>query len=127
METIKRENLIQAYLVAYNQMDVAAMMEVLEDSVIFENYSEEKKTHEIRGKQAFEAQAKAALSYFSERKQSSISFDHRENETEVQIDYSAILAGDFPNGLKKGQELKLKGKSIFRFSNGKIKGIQDFS
>lgn len=127
METNEREKLIQAYLEGYNQMDLAAMMEVLEDSVFFENYSGEEKTHEISGKSAFEAQAKTALSYFAERKQSPISFEHRENETEVQIDYWAILAVDFPNGMKKGQELRLEGKSIFHFGSEKIRGIQDFS
>ncbi len=127
METNEREKLILAYLEGYNQMDVALMMRVLEDSVFFENYSGAEKTHEIIGKPAFESQAKTALAYFSERKQIPLSFEHRENETEVQIDYWAILAIDFPNGLKKGQELRLKGKSIFHFSSEKIKGIQDHS
>lgn len=94
---------------------------------IFENYSGEEKTHQISGKPAFESQAKTALSYFSERKQIPLSYEHRKNETEVKIDYWAILAVDFPNGMKKGQEFRLEGKSIFHFGSEKIKGIQDFS
>ncbi|WP_111672113.1 nuclear transport factor 2-like protein [Algoriphagus litoralis] len=127
METTEREKLIQAYLESYNQMDVPAMMGILEESIFFENYSGAEKTHEIQGKSAFESQAKTALSYFFQRKQVPLSFIHRENETEVQIEYWAILAMDFPNGLKKGQELRLQGKSIFQFGTEKIKGIQDFS
>lgn len=112
---------------AYNQMDVFAMLEVLNDTICFENYSGDEKTLEIMGKHAFEIQAKTAVTYFSERKQSPISFNHRENETEVEIDYWAILAVDFPNGMKRGQVLKLKGRSIFSFANGKIQAIMDFS
>jgi hypothetical protein len=103
------------------------LLEVLSDTVCFENYSGDKKTLEIMGKHAFEIQAKAAVTYFSGRKQSPISFNHRENYTEVEIDYWAILAVDFPNGMTKGQELKLKGRSIFSFGNGKIQSIKDFS
>lgn len=127
METNEREKLIQAYFEGYNQMDVPGMIDVLEETIFFENYSGAEKTHEIQGKSAFESQAKTALSYFSERKQVPLSFTHRENETEVQIEYRAILALGFPNGLKKGQELRLRGKSIFQFGTEKIKGIQDFS
>lgn len=108
-------------------MDVVAMLEVLHDMVCFENYSGDEKTLEILGKDAFEVQANTAVTYFSERKQSPISFNHLENETEVNIDFWAILAVDFPNGMKKGQEIKLKGRSIFCFKNGKIKSIKDFS
>jgi hypothetical protein len=127
MEKKEREKLIRSYLDAYNQLDIAGMMEVLEDTVFFENYSGAQKTHEISGKPDFETQAKTALSFFSQRKQIPISMDHRENETEVQIEYWAILAVDFPKGLKKGQELRLNGKSIFHFGSEKIKGIQDYS
>jgi len=38
-----------------------------------------------------------------------------------------VLGIDFPNGLKKGQKLELKGKTIFTFKNNKIISISDIS
>jgi hypothetical protein len=34
---------------------------------------------------------------------------------------------DFPNGLKKGNELILKGKSVFKFLDNKIIKLTDIS
>ena len=127
LETTKREKLIEAYLTAYNEKNVEGMMELLDEQVVFENFSSGEKTHSIEGKTAFKIQAEEALAYFSSRKQSIESILHKEEETEVEISYWAIAAMDFPNGIKKGQEIKLKGKSIFRFSEEKISAIIDYS
>lgn len=127
MEKNEREQLIQSYLAAYNQMNVAAMLEGLDENIKFENFSGEEKTHSLLGKQEFRRQAEEALNYFSERNQMLESFIHLEEETEVRIIYRAIAAMDFPNGIKKGQEIQLVGRSIFRFSNGKISEIRDYS
>ena len=56
-----------------------------------------------------------------------MSFKHLSDETEIEIDYYAVLGMDFPNGLKRGDELKLKGKSIFKFLNDKIIKLTDIS
>jgi hypothetical protein len=56
------------------------------------------------------------------------SFTHNDDETEIVINYSAVLAMDFPNGLKKGETLNLTGKSVFKFSdNSKIIKLTDIS
>ncbi|WBE26091.1 hypothetical protein [Denitrificimonas caeni] len=55
------------------------------------------------------------------------SFRHFDNSTEIEIDYTAILAMDLPNGLKKGQELTLSGKSVFEFENNKVIKLTDIS
>ena len=55
------------------------------------------------------------------------SFKHFDNSTEIEIDYPAILAMDFPKGLKKGQELKLSGKSVFEFKKNKVIKLTDIS
>jgi hypothetical protein len=53
---------------------------------------------------------------------------HHKNICEITIGDEAKLAKDLPNGIKKGQELRLKGKSIFEFSkDGKIKKLVDVS
>ncbi|NJO02366.1 MAG: hypothetical protein HC880_12355 [Bacteroidia bacterium] len=49
------------------------------------------------------------------------------NEVQVAIDYQAILAQDFPNGMKTGDILALKGQSIFTFLDNKIIPIRDIA
>lgn len=127
MNPIDREKLVHHYLEAYNGMDVNAMLEVLDKDILFENYSAWDKTHELKGKEAFKKQAQEALGYFLERKQTVEFFIHREDESEIHISYQAIAAMDFPNGIKKGQEIRLHGKSVFRFSEEKIQEIRDYS
>ena len=127
METLEREKLIRSYLDAYNHMNLDAMLVLLDEQVVFENFSSGEKTHAIVGKMAFRKQATDALAYFSSRKQSIESILHKEEETEVEISYWAFAAMDFPNGIKKGQEITLQGKSVFRFSGEKISSITDYS
>ncbi|GAB2481257.1 nuclear transport factor 2 family protein [Algoriphagus taiwanensis] len=127
MKTEEREKLIQAYLEAYNAKDVEGMMEVLEDDVVFENFSSGEKTHSLNGKKEFQTQANDALAYFSSRKQEIKSMTHEKEKTEIKIDYWAIAAMDFPNGIKKGQELSLQGKSVFEFGSKGITKITDIS
>ncbi|WP_160111181.1 nuclear transport factor 2 family protein [Algoriphagus boritolerans] len=127
MENEKREKLIEAYLAAYNSKDVKGMIEHLDERVVFKNFSSGALTHFFEGKNAFKKQAEEALDYFSERKQTVEFITHREGESEVRISYWAIAAVDFPNGINKGQEIELKGKSIFKFTDSKISEIEDFS
>ena len=127
MKTEEREKLIQAYLEAYNAKDVEGMMEALEDNVVFENFSSGEKTHSLKGKKEFQNQANDALAYFSSRRQTVKSMTYEKEKTEIEIDYWAIAAMDFPNGIKKGQELSLQGKSVFEFGSKGITKITDIS
>lgn len=116
------------YVEAYNKMDVEKMIADFDDEIIFQNIMNSDKTMELQGVEEFKKQAIEALSYFSEREQSVESITHNSNCTEISIAYRAIAAMDFPNGLKKGDEINLKGKSIFEFSeDGKISRLKDFS
>ena len=38
-----------------------------------------------------------------------------------------VLAGDLPNGMKAGEVLRLKGRSVFGFQEGKIYRLTDTS
>ncbi|MFD1769818.1 nuclear transport factor 2 family protein [Sphingobacterium suaedae] len=123
-----RTNKVVQYIAAYNDMKVDNMVENLADHVLFENISNNEVTLSIQGKDAFREQAIEALSYFSEREQAIGSITHTYNSTKIVINYKAIAAMDFPNGLKKGDEISLKGKSIFEFSeDGKIVRLTDIS
>jgi hypothetical protein len=81
----------------------------------------------LSGLPAFKEQAETAMSYFSKRTQTITSFAHQNDETIIQVDYDAVLAMDFPNGLKKGDRLTLQGTSVFRFSGDKIIKLTDIS
>ena len=48
-------------------------------------------------------------------------------KSEIEIEFHGVIAMDFPNGMKKGDEIKLNGKSIFEFKNSKIIRITDIS
>ncbi|MDF2856401.1 MAG: hypothetical protein K0Q87_2252 [Neobacillus sp.] len=116
------------YVEAYNNMDVANMIADFSDDIIFQNVMNGEKTMELRGIEEFKQQAIAALSYFSEREQSIETITHTHSSTEITINYRAIAAMDFPNGLKKGDEINLKGKSIFEFSeDGRIIKLTDIA
>ncbi len=98
-----------------------------DDQIIFENIQDGVTNMSLKGRDAFIHQAEQAKSYFSERTQVIRSFSHSGNTTEIEIDYHAIAAMDFPNGLRKGQELKLTAKSIFEFTDGIINKLTDRS
>ncbi len=122
-----KEKIISHYIEAYNQFDTDKMVLDFDDNIVFENISNGEVNMTLSGINAFKEQAEQAKVYFSARTQTIASFEHKSDEVEVEIDYYAILAMDFPNGLKKGDELKLKGKSIFKFLDDKIVKLTDIS
>lgn len=107
-------------------MDAENMIADFDDEIVFQNIMNNEQTMYLQGIEEFKKQAIEALSYFSERQQSIETMTHKYNSTEIVISYRAIAAIDFPNGLKKGDEINLKGKSIFEFSaDGKIRKLTD--
>lgn len=123
-----RTEKIFRYVEAYNKMDVEDMIANFDDGIIFQNIMNDEKTMELQGIEEFKKQAIEALSYFSERQQSIELITHTHSSTEITINYRAIAAIDFPNGLKKGEEINLKGKSVIEFSaDGKIRKLTDIA
>ncbi|WP_343539735.1 nuclear transport factor 2 family protein [Sphingobacterium thalpophilum] len=123
-----RTNKIFRYVEAYNSMDVGKMTVDFDDQIVFLNLMNGEKTMELQGIEEFKKQAIEALSYFSERKQSIETLTHNIDPSEISINYWAVAAMDFPNGLKKGDEITLKGKSVFEFSaDGKIVKLTDIA
>ena len=122
-----REKIVKNYIDGYNQFNCDKMLMDFDENVVFVNIQEGEVGMSLTGLKALRQQAEQAKNYFTARTQTIKSFKHLGDETEIEIDYYAILAMDFPNGLKKGDELKLKGKSIFRFLNNKIIKLTDIS
>ncbi|WP_026896905.1 nuclear transport factor 2 family protein [Daejeonella oryzae] len=121
----EREQMIRNYLDAYNRLEVDAMICDFDDDIVFENMEAGEITMSLSGLAAFKQQAEIAKTYFSERTQRIKSVKHLEHEIEIEVDYHAILAKDFPNGLTRGEELTLQGKSIFTFAGNKITRLRD--
>jgi hypothetical protein len=122
-----REKIIRNYLDAYNTFDIKKMLTDLDDTVKFVNVSNGVINMTLIGLTSFKEQAERAKHLFSKRTQTIKSIVHKDEVTEIEIDYNGILAVDLPNGLKKGDELILQGKSIFRFSGNKIIELTDIS
>lgn len=123
----KRHNIIQNYFDGYNEFDVKKMTRDFDNNIIFKNIQNDEVNMTLNGIGEFKQQAEQAKSFFRNRRQQIISIKHDNYTTEIEINYTAILATDFPNGLKKGNKLELKGKSIFIFQGDKIVELTDKS
>lgn len=122
-----RKNLIESYVRAYNSFDVEEMLRNLHEEIFFRNISGGAVTLELKGIDAFRNQAQTVVDFFSEREQTIKNFTFGKDQCEIEIDYRATFAADLPGGFKKGDVIELKGRSIFRFADGKIIGIEDIS
>ncbi|UOQ78740.1 nuclear transport factor 2 family protein [Hymenobacter sp. 5516J-16] len=127
MEIAAQKHLIESYIEAYNRFDVAGMVRHLHEDVVFRNIAGGEVNVTTTGKEAFRQQATQALQYFSQREQRATNWQVADNRVEVLLDYSAVAAIDFPNGLNAGDTLRLQGKSVFHFANGQIISIDDIS
>ncbi|NLT50490.1 MAG: nuclear transport factor 2 family protein [Ignavibacteria bacterium] len=122
-----REEIINNYIEGYNSFNVSKMMKDLSDEIVFENIQNGETTMTLNGIDEFKTQAEIAKNYFSVRQQKIKSFWHEKEKCEIEIEYFGVLAIDFPNGMKKGGEIKLNGKSIFEFNDEKIIRLTDIS
>lgn len=119
--------LIETYIAAYNARDADQMIACLAEDVVFRNISDGELTAEASGRAAFEEMARAAIVAFSARRQTVKNAITVADTTLVELDYSATLATDLPNGWKAGQVIALAGASLFRTRAGQIVEIIDQS
>ncbi len=127
MTETENKNLIENYIRAYNNFDIERMLSGLHDRIVFKNISNGETTLELNGIESFRDQAQQAISFFTEREQKITNLVCNEEVCEIEIDYTATFAADLPNGLEAGDKINLKGKSVFRFADGKIIEIHDIS
>ena len=124
---MEREKIIKDYINAYNNFDIEKMLTHLDEHVKFENISNGATNMTLTDLNSFREQAEQAKKIFTTRNQTIRSWTHQDNLIEIEIEYNAVLAIDLPNGLKKGDNLNLEGKSIFKFSGDKIIELTDIS
>jgi len=127
MTSKENRELIEHYIEAYNAFDVAGMVQLLHQDIVFRNFANGELNTETRGVEEFKMLAEQSSQIFSSRRQSIASYSAADNQIEVQIDYEGILAVDLPNGLKAGDKLQLEGKSVFEMTDGKLSMIEDYS
>jgi Putative lumazine-binding len=123
----EREKIIRNYIDGYNQFDVNKMVTDFAEKIVFENIQNGEVNMTLNGMTEFIQQAEQGKAYFSKRTQTIKSFNHTGTTTEIEIEYNATLAMDFANGIKKGQQLNLTGKSIFEFEGNRIIKLVDVS
>lgn len=121
------ERVIKNYIAGYNEFDIDKMLASCHENIVFENIHNGEITMCLKGLPALRKQAELSKTYFSARKQTIKSFKHYKENTEIEIDYHAVLAIDFPGGLKKGEIVYFSGKSIFVFENAMIVELTDIS
>ncbi|KAF7781122.1 hypothetical protein PRUB_b0243 [Pseudoalteromonas rubra] len=120
-------DLVEAYIHAYNTFDIAAMLALLDEQIVFENESNGEITASAHGKAAFEQLAVKGAALFETRQQTITELALEEQAATAYIQYQATLATDLPNGLSAGDTLQLEGETRFRFQNNKISYIKDVS
>ena len=123
---IKREA-IENYVRSYNRFDVDGMLRDLHEEVEFINIAQGETNLRIQGIAAFREQAERAAKLFQEREQVITDYQEQDDLAEITIAYRGVLAVDFSAEMKAGSTIQLQGKSIFRFSDGKIILIEDRS
>lgn len=123
----EREQLIDSYIKSYNAFDVPGMVRDFAADIVFQNIQNGSVTLTLEGLEAFVQQAELAKGFFAERKQTVLSYTHQADKTEVVIEYYAVLATNLPNGMRQGEEISLRGRSIFEFRDNKIVRLTDIS
>ncbi|TGE21649.1 nuclear transport factor 2 family protein [Hymenobacter aquaticus] len=127
MDAAQHKHLVESYIEAYNGFDVAGMLRPLHEDVVFRNITNGAVDLTLTGKDSFRRQAEQALQYFSQREQRVTDWQISADKVEVRLDYSAVAAMDFPNGLKAGDPLRMQGQSVFGLRGGQIISITDIS
>ena len=125
-QAIKKQT-IENYVSSYNNFDVENTLKGLNENITFTNIANGTVDLTTRGIAEFRKQAEQAKNLFSRREQKITGLKFDGDKVEAEIFYSATVAADLPNGLKRGSKLELKGKSIFRFAGDNIVAIKDIS
>jgi len=122
---VKMQQAVDAYVRAYNALDVEGMLEHLHPEVAFRNISKGEVSLETHGVEAFEDAARQACEVFSSRRMTPLGFHFGVDTTSLLVEFSGVLAVDLPDGPAAGETLKLQGESVFTFRDDLIVAIED--
>lgn len=118
--------IIQSYIDAYNRKDVAALVECVTDTVLFENISNAGQNLKTEGRAAFADLAKQGATMFTERRQAVRTAVVDGDLVALEVDWTGIPAIDL-GPMKAGKQFTLRGASFITIDNGKIGRIVDLS
>lgn len=121
------EKIIREYVKHYNEFNIDGMLDLMTDDVCFENIMNGETDVKTTNIAELEQIAGISLNIFSERTQTIKSIKIEGDSYVVEIDYYGKIAENLPNGLKQGDEIRLSGKSIYKFRDGKICSLTDIS
>ncbi|MGE4318774.1 MAG: nuclear transport factor 2 family protein [Deferribacterales bacterium] len=124
---MERQEIVKRFISCYNEFDLDGMLDLLTDDIVFENIIGGSTDVKTSGIAEFENLAGTSLNLFDERKQTITAMTDDGGGINVEIDFYGKIAEDLPNGLEKGDELKLKGRSEYKLKDGKICSITDIS
>lgn len=127
MTSSRQKEIIEGYIAAYNSFDIEALLQFVHPDVLFKNFSGDEVNATATGYHEFREMAEQSKSLFSARCQQITSFESVGGTATVGINYEGVLAADLPNGMKVGDILKLKGRSVFEFLDGMLYRITDYS
>lgn len=126
MKEKRMKQIIDEYIKAYNEFDVAGMLRNVHEDVELKNTTNGEVNVQLKGIDILKKQAEQSLSLFEKRELKIIEQVIEGNTVENKISFKGVIATDFPEGgVKSGELVKLEGKSVFQFEKGKIILIED--
>ena len=127
MKQQEMKDIIDKYIQAYNSFDIDGMLVLMHDDVEFKNISGGNINLTTNGIKELRSAAEQAKSIFESRYQKINKYNFENDTASLEIDYEGVLSKDIPNGLKSGERLKVNEKSVFKFKDGKIVSLLDYS
>lgn len=127
MKEKRMKRIIDEYIKAYNNFNVANMIKDVHEDIVFRNIANSEINLELKGKEALKNQAEQAVNLFEKREMKITEQVIISDTVENKIEFKGVFAVDIPDGPKSGELIKLKGKSVFQFEKGKIVLIEDIS
>ena len=131
MDMVSKEKqmklIIDQYIKAYNEFDVDNMLKNVHRDVEFKNIAKKEINVHIHGRQVLKTQAQDSTKLLKKREMKITRQEIKGDIVENEIAFKAVLNVDIPEGPKAGELVKFKGRSVFKFKNGKIISIEDIS
>jgi hypothetical protein len=121
------KRIIDDYIKSYNEFDVDGMLKNVHRDVEFKNIANNEVNVHIQGKTILRTQAEDSTKLLKKREMKITQQAIKDDVVENDIAFKAVLNVNIPDGPKSGELVKFKGKSIFKFKNGKIISIEDIS